>query len=60
MFSKEFLLAWNTFYKYKLWHPGHMQGHHGGGAGGLVRHRACTAQAQGQGRKVWWEFRENF
>jgi len=29
-----------------------MQGHHGGGAGGLVGHRACTAQAQGQGRKV--------
>jgi len=29
-----------------------MQGHHCGGAGGLVGHRACTAQAQGQGRKV--------
>ena len=35
-----------------------MQGHHGG-AGGRVGHRAGTAQAQGQGRRMRIQ-KENF
>jgi len=50
MFSKEFWLAWNTFYKYNSWHPGHGQG--GGGAGGRVEHLAGTAQARGQEERL--------